>query len=241
MNIDVYTMVHNEEFLLPYFFRHYGRFARKITVFDNESNDRTADLARSLGATVIPVDTGGKHRVETLQRVMNEEYKASRGDADWVICAEGDEFFWHPDLPGLLEDYKAKGITLPKTIGFDMVSQSPPSGTGQIWEEIKNGFHNKMYSKRGVFHPSIDINFGYGGHECYPKGSVVESGDAQIKLLHYRFMGEDYFAKRYEIRRQRICDEDLKRGLGAHCMNDHTERYREFMLAAQGRLVQAVP
>ena len=239
MKIDVYTMVHNEEIMMPYFLRHYGRFASKITVFDNESNDRTAEIARSAGAEVIPIDTGGKHRVDTLQRVMNEEYKRSRGHADWVICAEGDEFLWHPDLPGLLEKYTKEGITFPKTSGFDMVADAPPNGSGQIWDEIKKGIPNKMYSKRAVFHPMVDVNFGPGGHHACPNGLVVESQEAEILLLHYRFLGEKYFANRYEIRRQRMSEEDLRRGLGARCMDDHQERYRKH-LADAGPMIRTV-
>jgi hypothetical protein len=241
MIIDVYTYLHNEEFMLPYFFRHYGRFARKITVFDNESNDGTADLARKLGAEVVPVDTGGKHRVDTLQLVMNEEYKISRGTADWVICAEGDEFYWHPDLVKLLEQYKEEGVTLPKTCGFDMVAEAPPCKNGFIWDEIKNGFSNKMYSKRAIFHPSIDINFGYGGHKCDPKGNIIESKEADILALHYRFLGEDYFAKRYQIRRERLSDEDASRGLGAGCLEDHVERYRINLARQKDNIRRVVP
>lgn len=241
MKIDVYTMVHNEELMMPYFLRHYGRFASSITVFDNESNDRTVEIAKAGGAAVFPVDTGGKHRVDTLQRVMNGEYKRSRGNADWVICAEGDEFFWHPDLPAALERYKTEGVTLPKTSGFDMVGDKPPSGSGHIWEEIKSGFPNRMYSKRGIFHPDIDINFGPGGHEVSPKGPVVENAQPEILLLHYRFLGEDYFAKRYEIRRNRMCEEDKARGLGTKCLVDHHERYQKFLRNGAATLRQVVP
>jgi len=240
MIIDVYTYVHNEEFMLPYFFRHYGPIARKITVFDNESTDGTVDFCKKQGAEVIPVITGGKHRVDMLRMYMNEGYRVSRGEADWVICAEGDEFFWHHNLLGLLELYKNEGVTLPKTQGYDMVSNVPPSGDGQIYDEIKEGFPNVMYSKRGIFNPFVDINFDYGGHKCAPQGPVVENETPEIFLLHYRFLGERYFADRYEIRRQRMCDEDASRGLGAGCLKDHMAQYRMHMERARGNIVRVL-
>jgi glycosyltransferase involved in cell wall biosynthesis len=239
--IHVYTMVHNEEILMPYFLRHYKAFCQKITVFDNESSDRTAEIAKAAGADVIPIATGGKHDVEMLLMAMNEGYAASRGIADWVICAEGDEFFWHPKMPKLLEKYKRNGITLPQIIGFDMVSNSPPQGPGQIYDEIKRGFPNNQYSKRGVFQPVLDINFKAGGHGAIPTGPVKESAEAEILLLHYRYLGLDYFSRRYEQHRRRLSEESLLMGWGLECLKDHKVRYNADLDASAHLITTVLP
>lgn len=241
MTIHVYTYMHNEEFLLPYFLRHYTRFASKITVFDNESTDRTSEIAKAAGADVIPVYTGHKHRVETLQWYMNQGYQKSRGKADWVICAEADEFIWYPDLPALLDRYQKEGVTFPKIAGFEMIAPAPPSKDGQIWEELKDGVASHMYSKRAIFHPDIDINFGYGGHGCTPIGNVVVSQESDIFMLHYRYMGEKYFSDRYQVRRERISPEDVTRGLGAQCLEDHKLRYQRIMEKNLGNVRSVIP
>jgi glycosyltransferase involved in cell wall biosynthesis len=57
MNIHVYTVAYNEELLMPFFLRHYKRFANHITVFDNESTDKTAELAKAAGANVVAFST----------------------------------------------------------------------------------------------------------------------------------------------------------------------------------------
>ena len=44
MKIRVYTVAWNEEKILPHFLRHYARFADRIVVYDNGSNDRTRDI-----------------------------------------------------------------------------------------------------------------------------------------------------------------------------------------------------
>lgn len=239
MIIHVYTMVHNEEVLMPYFMRHYA-FADKITVLDNESVDRTAEIAKAAGAHVFQIDTGGYHRVEILQRVMDFRYRESRGKADWVIFAEGDEFLWHQDLRGLLEGYMKRGITFPKVQGFNMVSDAPPSGTGQIYHEIKLGVPDKEYSKRVVFNPALDVRFSPGGHKANATGPVVESEIADIKLLHYKYLGPQYFQKRYEEHRRRLSLESIKNRWGLECLQDHLERYKKEVGAASWLLRQVV-
>lgn len=241
MRVHVYTMLHNEELMLPYFLRHYGPIAEKIVVFDNESTDRTVEIALDGGAGVVPISTGGFHKTAVLQKVMNEAYKASRGKADWVICAEGDEFFWHPDLVNLLYRYRKEGITLPKVDGYDMVSEKAPSGPGQIYDEIKIGAPNWKYGKRGIFHPDIEINFTPGGHRVEAAGNVVENETAEIKLLHYRFLGEDYYASRNGEHRARISPENIARRWGTECLFDHIEKYRVEVEKVRPNLIQVVP
>lgn len=92
VKIDVYTYMRNEEAMLPYFLRHYGPIARKIVVFDNESDDRTAELARQAGCVVIPEPTRGEYVLSRVSELLNAAYALSRGDADWVIVVDGDEF-----------------------------------------------------------------------------------------------------------------------------------------------------
>jgi glycosyltransferase involved in cell wall biosynthesis len=241
MIVHAFTMVHNEEILMPYFMRHYKTFCQKITVFDNESSDRTAEIAKDAGAEVIPISTGGKHDVEVLRSVMNEKYRVSRGIADWVVCAEGDEFYWHPQMTRLLRKYQSKRISLPRIAGYDMVAPEPPRGTGQIYEEIKRGFRNKLYFKRGVFDPSLDINFHHGGHHAFPVGRIKESTDRDIFLLHYRYLGLDYFTKRYEEHRRRLSDESIKNNWGTECLQDHQIRYLSELLDVADQMQQVVP
>lgn len=241
MIVHAFTMVHNEETLMPYFMRHYKTFCAKITVYDNESTDRTARAVRQAGGHLIPVSTRGKHDVEKLREVMNEGYKVSRGKADWVVCAEGDEFFWHPQMTRLLEEYKKKGITLPLTAGFDMVADAPPARGGQIYEEITHGFPNYLYSKLGVFQPSININFKVGGHQAFPTGPVQKSLNADILLLHYRYLGLPYFMRRYEQHRRRLSAMSREKNWGTECLQDHKERYRSEIAASAERVRQIVP
>jgi glycosyltransferase involved in cell wall biosynthesis len=215
MNIHVYAMAHNEELLMPFFLRHYKKFSNKIIIFDNESTDKTASIALSSGANVIAVPTDNKLMDSVLTRIKNEEYKKSIGIADWVIIVDIDEFLYHPQFLSVLEEYKNAGVTLPRVIGYEMVSSSLPVDRGQdIYEDIKIGFNNELYNKHAIFNPELDICYGIGSHSCKPKGRIVKSPFSDIKLLHYRFLGIDYIKSRWEIRKRRISEENVKNSWG---------------------------
>jgi glycosyltransferase involved in cell wall biosynthesis len=208
-------MCYNEEVLMPYFLRHYSQLADKIFVFDNHSTDKTPSIVEANPKTSrIIYGDPNKLYDSDLIRMKNEEYKNSRGSADWVIIVDIDEFIYHPNLIVLLEDYKNAGITLPKVSGYDMVGDNYLNSDRQIYDEVKYGVPASMYCKRAVFNPLIDIKYVVGAHKCYPHGKVVESKSPDIKLLHYRFLCKDFFIKSMEKRVIRLSDENTKRGWG---------------------------
>jgi glycosyltransferase involved in cell wall biosynthesis len=214
--IHVYTVCYNEEFMLPYFFRHYKRFASQILVCDNESTDRSREISLREGAKIVILKTGGRYYEMALTRFRNSAYKNSRGVADWVIVVDIDEFLWHEDVIGILERYKAQRVTVPRVIGYEMVSDGPPRLNGQIYDELKVGHESRVYSKRVVFNPQVDINFLPGSHSCCSTGVVIHSKKAEFKLLHYRFLGADYLRRRWLDIEARHSDENMHFGYSRH-------------------------
>lgn len=228
MIIHVYTMCYNEEVLMPYFLRHYENFAERIFVFDHYSNDKTLEIVKkSQKAECTTHGIRGEVHDSVLLNMKNESYKNSRGIADWVMIVDVDEFVYHPNLIGLLKEYKEKGITLPKTDGCDMVSDNVPNTTGQIYDEIKKGVRDATFSKKAVFNPAIDIRYSPGAHKCNPSGKITESELAEIKILHYRFLSSKFIVDRLETRTKRLSQENIKRGWGViECEGGETLRER---------------
>jgi len=222
MILHIYAVCHNEEILLPYFLRHYAPLAEKIVIFDGASTDRSREIMREfVNVEIVPSESvlsheDGKYSEAVLMGLRNEAYKASRGRADWVAVVDIDEILYHPDLGGILERYRREGISLPKISGFDMLSNRPPVGTGPIYQEFRTGFRNDWYSKRALFSPEIDIRFEPGCHRCDPQGPVKESDEAEIRLLHYRFLGAEFFLKKYLLRQERMSEESRSMGWGTH-------------------------
>lgn len=228
MRIHLYSPCYNEARLIPYFLRHYEPLCERIFVLDGESTDGSREiLQRSPKVSIISTqnDLGEDptwYEERILMKFRNGFYKRSRGKADWILIADIDEILWHPDLAGLLKCYLEEGVTLPKIQGFDMVADGPPQGVGQIYDEIKSGYPEPSYAKRSVFRPELDIDYEYGCHTCRPKGEVVESAEAEIKLLHYRWLGEDFVVQKYGTRFSRTGEESRRRGWGYVSIPENT-------------------
>ena len=60
MIIDVFAICYNEEIILPYFLKHYKKFVRNITVYDNMSTDNSVNIMNEHGVKVIRFNTKGK-------------------------------------------------------------------------------------------------------------------------------------------------------------------------------------
>lgn len=198
MKIDVYSNMHNEENLLPYWLRHYETIADRIFVWDDDSTDATRKiLDKHPKVTVLPVKKHHPDEAYWVTFVFPQYELFSRGVADWVMVADADEFIYHPNLRQVLEQEKTKGTQLIKCHGYSMVSESFPTAHGQIYDEIKMGISDKMEGKWTIHSPEIMVRYGKGrhgpidGHRAYTCNRY-----AKIKLLHYRYLGDEYLESR---------------------------------------------
>jgi glycosyltransferase involved in cell wall biosynthesis len=215
LHIHVYTVCYNEEKILPYFLRHYSSFAEKIIVFDNYSTDSSPDIVRSCPiADLRRFNTNGTFNDLENIRIKNKSYKESLGKADFVIVVDMDEFLYHPQILELLRRYKSDGVTLPKTIGYDMISWRFPRSSKPFVENMRIGRESPSYAKRCIFHPEVDINFQVGAHTCNAAGNILESNSADIKLLHYHYLGLLRIIRKHRAFKRRLSQFNLEHKLG---------------------------
>lgn len=217
MNIDVYSICYNEEFILPYFIRHYNQFSRNITIYDNNSTDSSLEIIKSNNINLITFETEGRYQEDKQIYIRNNCWKNS--DADWVIICDMDEFLFHPNLLNYLENTKNNLIF---GRGYEMMSEYLPTTNNQIYDEIKNGYPmdefpsynlpylKSNYSKGILFKPSEikEINYGPGSHYCSPIGNIISNVKElpienshhivypvvydDFKLLHYKYLSREY-------------------------------------------------
>lgn len=238
MKIDVFTTCYNEEIILPYFIKHYKQFARNIIVFDNMSDDNSFNIMKNSDVTIIQFDTKNQFEEAALINLRNNCWKQS--DADWVIIVDMDEFVYHPNIVEILKKSEA---TLIHPKAYEMMSETIPTTSGQIYDEINMGYstdeftslnvypHWKSnYSKGCVFKPSdiAEINFGPGSHECSPVGNVKVDKNTGLKLLHYKYINRDVLIKKYEHYKIRQSQNMIKNGWGNYQSWDAVEINKQY-------------
>jgi Glycosyl transferase family 2 len=98
MTVHLYAQCWNDEWMLPFFFRHYDRLVDRYFIYDDGSADGTWGLLRShpkVEARRFERATPESF-VLSEQAFSNECWKGSRGEADWVILTDIDEHLFHP-------------------------------------------------------------------------------------------------------------------------------------------------
>lgn len=198
MKIDVYSNMYNEEFLVPYWLRHYETIADRIFIWEDESTDSTKKiLSKHPKVIFLPMEKHGDDDGYWTTCLFPQYETYSRGVSDWVIIADADEFIYHPQILEVLKKAKKQGVQLVKCSGFTMISENPPTTRGQIYDEIKLGLPDQTESKWTIHSPQVHIRYGRGRHvKPLHNRSCVLGTETGIKLLHYRYLGKNYFEER---------------------------------------------
>jgi hypothetical protein len=214
MNVEIYALCHQEAPLIPYFMRHYNQYGQ-IYLFEGHSTDGSREMAQSMGAIIIPIDTGNQIRDDIFTDIKNNCWKASK--ADWVIVCDTDEFVYHPhfmEYLDVLED------TIIAPVHYEMFSDKFPTTNGQIYEEVTMGFRHETGSncKMCLFRPKEITNMNYepGSHTAHPEGNVKVGYNSEIISMHMRHLSVEYVVARnlyYKARRSTI---NKQHGWGYH-------------------------
>lgn len=240
MNIHAHILAWNEEKILPYTLDYYSNICSKIFIYDNMSTDDSDEIYKKYPkVNVIKWDSGNEINEINYIKIKSDAYKNySRDDnVDWVIVCDCDEFLYHENLIDKLKEYKLKGVTVPKIDGHDMVSETFPEYDGiLLTDKIKIG--SDTYGpmcKNIIFDPKLDVNYGIGGHSFSSKDAVY-SDTADLKLLHYKFLGKDYVKKIYISRAKRLSNFNKQNKFGEHYFNLPFE-YMDKMLSENIKVI----
>lgn len=241
MIIHLYALFWNEEKMLPFFFRHYDSVVDKFCLLNNHSTDYSLkiieDHTRVENAQLVRNDNSLDHLIVFL----NEIWKKSRNIADWVIICDIDEHIYHPGLLGYLQKCQSQGITIIKAIGYQMISQTFPKQNDCLIDTLQFGSRDKMMDKICIFNPNAisEINYKTGKHTADPKGHIVYPNKAEIKLLHYKYLGQEYVMQRYLELKEFMNDPDKAKGYGAHYAWDYN-KIQEVMANLEARSVNVI-
>jgi glycosyltransferase involved in cell wall biosynthesis len=188
MNVEIFTIVKNGEYILPLYLKHYKEVfpGCTIVIFDNNSIDRSVEICQEAGCVIANFPD---FTIEKEQKFKNTVWKKSL--AKWVVICDQDELLQitNADLEALPEN-----VNVIKFKGYNMVDiddQKDPS-------LFTYGFHSETYDKCCMFKPSLkEINFSPGSHFADPVPNALIS-KYQFNLLHYNkswFTFEDFCLK----------------------------------------------
>lgn len=213
MRVHLYTFTWNEEYILPYFLAHYSPWVERIVIHDNESTDRTVEIASAHPKVEVRTyRTSGRHSEHLdMVPIRNECWKESRGLADFVAIVDADEFLFHHDMAGFLAKARERRVTLVRSCGWEMVSEERPEDYSRpLTELVRTGVQSHIYSKPCLLDPDAieSVAFAHGAHGCEARGDVNYLGSGSLKMLHYKRLGwEAYWARTVQLRnRSHVAD-----------------------------------
>jgi Glycosyl transferase family 2 len=220
MKIHAHIIAFNEEKILPFTLDYYSSICEKIFVYDNMSTDSSDEIYKKYEKVeVIKWDSNNEINEFNYTKIKSYEYRnRSRGQkVDWVITCDCDEFIYHPNLIDKLKHYSSVGVTVVKTSGHEMVSNEFPKYDNTLLpNKIKIGSEKlKMLSKSIIFNPEINIEFDAGAHNFSSDNTILSDTD-EIKILHYKGLGENYVKEIYENRAKRLSQTNKTNGWGTH-------------------------
>jgi hypothetical protein len=221
MKIETFILAWNEERLISYTMRHYSQFS-DVVILSNNTTDNQNKIAKSLGAKVWEFNMPDVIDNQWYIDLKDNIWKVSL--ADWVIVVDADEFVYHPNIVGILENTQA---TIFKPQLFNMFSENFPVTQGQIYEEVTDGIEGG--AKVNLFRPKEikEINYAPGCHSSNPEGNLIW-GTEKIKTLHFRNLGKDYIFNRNKIYSVRRCENDKKNGWAIHYVSSDEETGKWF-------------
>ena len=235
MKIDVHITCWNEQAILPFTLQHYSSFCDRIYIHDNMSSDRTPDICMDFPKVIVKFwdskTEKGKFNDNEARKVKYEAYKKySKGKVDWVILADCDELIYHPNIKGILKTYKDKGINYPVIQGAQMASHEFPryESSPSLTDIVKTGvlddpfppdevfIEEKVwgYSKPIIFSADLDVFLSLGSHfingDKSETDKFVFSEKADIKLLHYKYLAEEYVVNRHNQLGKRLSSYNIE-------------------------------
>ena len=233
MKIHAHILAWNEEKILPYTLDYYSEICTKIYVYDNMSTDSSDEIyLRYPKVSVIKWGSDNSFNDAYNKEIKSSMYKKYSRDADWVIVCDCDEILYHPNLIEVLKHYKKIGVDIPEIDGRDMVSEIFPDYDGRLITDIVQ-IGSDTYEpmcKNIVFNPKKDVVFGFGSHSSYCR-DCIRSKERDLKLLHYKFLGEEYVRNIYNERLVRLSKFNIENGLGVHYKNPPIEYMRNLLTA----------
>lgn len=223
LNIELYLLCFNEEKMIRHTLNYYSKICNKIIVIDNQSTDKSIELACAYPNLEFRIlDTEHEFIEDKLTEVKNNCWKGS--NADYVIVCDMDEFLYDENLIEKLTIAKQQNICIPKIKGYNMINDFFPEDYKKLLtNQVKYGVRTSRFDKNIIFNPKMikEINYRPGAHLCNPvvkKDSNCNSS-IELQLLHYKYLGKEYLYQKHEKYAKRMSNISREKKHGAEYLD----------------------
>ena len=215
-DLHLYALAYNEEVLIEKFILHYrDRFPNcAITIYDNQSTDRTKEIALSYGCQVMDHYTNNEIRDDLYLKVKNNCWKGQF--EKWACIVDIDEFLYI-NQEQLLEE-ESKGVTLIDFEGWNMITMSDDEDIIDL--DLTVGSRAVQYDKQYLFDAQqlTEINYSAGCHYCSPIGNIKHS-ETKYLMCHFKALGLNYMINRHTHFATRMSQQNLAAGHAVHYLD----------------------
>lgn len=217
MTVHLYAACWNEIDMLDFFFRHYDPWVDRYFIFDDGSDDGSIErLQRHPKVTLGRLErTHPDSLILSLLDLYNQGWKASRGEADWVVVVNVDEHLHHPDMPDYLRRCRLERVTAVPALGYQMVAPRLPAD-GTLAGQCMRGVPWANMSKLALFAPDAiaDIVYRPGRHRAAPAGEVRYPAADEVLNLHFKCVDPARVLQRHRQQQPRLGSVDKRHGWG---------------------------
>jgi hypothetical protein len=226
MKVHLATMWYNEEYLAPFFLKHY-EWVDKITIFiDDATTDKTEEIVNS---STLNIDKKFIHFNDGVDeflkiKTLTDEY--SNSDADYFIIVDSDELLFHKELLDTKEEIQRLNQDIIFVPYYDVYQAAEGESDTldvnvPIYEQREYGFiANDLHIKPSIVKTGLNVSFSVGHHHIYIKGVKVEKRIDSFIGYHLAYFNLEFALERLlKNRKPRQSEFNIKNGINYHITN----------------------
>ena len=244
MTVHVHTFCWNEIEILPFVVQYWKRFADKVFVYDNGSDDGSVEYLKKFDFVEVQhYDTGNMLNDYVLRDMKNKVWKKSKGEADFAVVCDLDECLYARDIKQQLAKHEVDAAIVPKfcnLISFKM----PKFDEGKLMHQFASNYYIDYWKDFGEPWPGAkqkmlvlnlknieDTNYSVG---CYISKPVTKTYtkvvyDYDMYCMHLHDVGLTRKLRRYKARAARMSIENKRDHLSDFYLESPKKTALDFM------------
>jgi hypothetical protein len=193
MQVELITVIYNEEMLLPLFLNHYSWVDKIHVIIDNDTNDSTLEILSRANVQVYDLKFPNMMDADIKQRHIHAVY--SLLTCDWAIIVDCDEFIFPFNLKESCRDAlsRANGDYIRAFMwpvyrhrtDKDINSVDPVFMQRRHGDKDWSHGFNSAYIKPCIGKPSAKINWYLGCHNIINSSNLKESSET-LQGAHWK-------------------------------------------------------